>query len=101
MTEHRFTVDLTSAGTGSTGSTGNTPSRTRKPQYRHSLRYENPAGEAWTSPEGHTLRTPSGLTVVTCSCGLATEALPSDDARLVYEEHRNTIRDETMRGNPL
>ncbi|MCX4547062.1 hypothetical protein [Streptomyces sp. NBC_01565] len=98
MSEHRFTVDLTSTGTGTGGST---PSHTRKPQYRHSLRYENPAGEAWTSAEGHSLRAPSGLTVVTCACGLATEALPSDDARLVYEEHRNTIRDETMRDSPL
>ena len=71
-----------------------TRSHSGEPQYRHNLRYENPAGGAWTSPEGHTLRTPSGLTVVTCACGLATEALASDDARLVYEEHRNAIRDE-------
>ncbi|KOU23406.1 hypothetical protein ADK52_18260 [Streptomyces sp. WM6372] len=95
MSQHRFPVDLT--GTDDTGGTAGAPSHHRKPQYRHSLRYENPAGEAWTSPEGHTRRAPSGLTVVTCSCGLATEALPSDDARLVYEEHRNVIRDETMR----
>ncbi|MGW8777207.1 hypothetical protein ACWGNM_03930 [Streptomyces sp. NPDC055796] len=99
MSEHRFTVDLTS--TDSTGSAGSTPSHVRRPRYRHSLRYENPAGEAWTGPDGHALRTPCGLTVVTCACGLATEALPSDDARLVYEEHRNTIRDESMRGNPV
>lgn len=96
MTEHPFTVDL--AGTHSTSGT---PTHTGRHQYRHHLRYENPAGEAWTSPEGHTLRTPRGLTVVTCACGLATEALPSDDARLVYEEHRNVIRDETRRDNPL
>lgn len=86
MSEHRFTVDQTSVGC--------TPSHTRKPHYRHNLRYENPAGKAWTSPEGHALRTPSGLTVVTCACGLASEALPSDDARLIYEQHRNAIRDE-------
>ncbi|MGI5447352.1 hypothetical protein ACQEVM_16515 [Streptomyces sp. CA-243310] len=87
MSEHRFTPDQ--AGTGCA------PSPALRPQYRHHLRYENPAGKAWTSPEGHTLRTPSELTVVTCACGLATDALPSDDARLVYEEHRNTIRDES------
>ncbi|MER5932370.1 hypothetical protein [Streptomyces sp. NPDC002054] len=79
MSEHRFTVDQTSTG---------------KPQYRHNLRYENPAGKAWTSPEGDTRSTLSGLTVVRCACGLATEALPRDGARLVYEEHRNAIRDE-------
>ncbi|MBT2401931.1 hypothetical protein [Streptomyces sp. ISL-100] len=86
MSKHRFSVDQTG--------TGCTPSHTRTSKYRHNLRYENPAGGAWTSPEGHTLRTPCGLTVVTCACGLATEALPSDDARLLYEEHRNAIRDE-------
>ncbi|MGR4880511.1 hypothetical protein ACIPUC_13880 [Streptomyces sp. LARHCF249] len=86
MSENHFTVDQTSIGC--------TPSHTRKPQYRHNLRYENPAGKAWTSPEGNTLRSPSGLTVVTCACGLVSEALPSDDARLVYEQHRNAIRDE-------
>jgi hypothetical protein len=86
MNEHRFTTDQTGADYP--------PIPTREPQFRHNLRYENPAGKAWTSPEGHTLRTASGLTVVTCTCGLATEALPSDDARLVYEEHRNAIRDE-------
>ncbi|MEV6578579.1 hypothetical protein AB0M92_10520 [Streptomyces sp. NPDC051582] len=98
MTEHRFTVDLTSAD--SSDGTGSTPRHTRKPQYRHSLRYENPAGEAPTGPEGHAPRTPRGLTAVRCACGLATEALPSDDARLVYEEHRNVIRDEAMREGP-
>ncbi|MFD9379519.1 hypothetical protein ACFWBH_29010 [Streptomyces sp. NPDC059999] len=87
MSEQRFTPDQ--AGTGYA------PSPVRTSRYRHNLRYENPAGQAWTSPEGHTLRTPSALTVVTCACGLATDALPSDDARLVYEEHRNTIRDES------
>ncbi|MEV6684798.1 hypothetical protein AB0N28_05585 [Streptomyces sp. NPDC051130] len=74
--------------------TGRAPIHAGASAFRHNLRYENPAGKAWTSPEGHTLRTPSGLTVVTCTCGLATEALPSDDARLIYEEHRNAIRDE-------
>ncbi|MGW5848769.1 hypothetical protein ACWFQ8_12600 [Streptomyces sp. NPDC055254] len=80
--------------TGDQPGTGRTGSHSREPQYRHHLRYENPAGKAWTSPEGHTLRMPSGLTVVTCACGLTTEALASDDARLLYEEHRNAIRDE-------
>ncbi|MFE3580169.1 hypothetical protein [Streptomyces vinaceus] len=96
MTEHPFTVDLTS-----TDSAGGTPAHPGRPQHRHHLRYETPAGEARTSPEGHAPRAPRGLTVVTCACGLATEALPSDDARLVYEEHRNVIRDETRRDNPL
>ncbi|MFD7079287.1 hypothetical protein ACFYXV_31270 [Streptomyces sp. NPDC002181] len=102
MTEHRFTVDLTSADSAdSRDDTGSTPSDTRKPLYRHSLRYESPTGDAGTTPEGPTSRTPRGLTVVTCACGLATEALPSDDARLVYEEHRNVIRDETRRHTAL
>ncbi|OEJ35181.1 hypothetical protein [Streptomyces subrutilus] len=87
MSDHRPITDQTS--------TGCTPSHAGAHRYRHNLRYENPAGQAWTSPEGHTLRTPSGLTVVTCTCGLNTEALPSDDARLLYEEHRNAIRDES------
>ncbi|MEU9415081.1 hypothetical protein [Streptomyces sp. NPDC051000] len=87
MSEQRFTLDQSG--------TGYAPRPARKPQYRHNLRYENPAGEAWTTPEGHTQRTSSELTVVTCACGLATAALPSDDARLVYEEHRNAIRDES------
>ncbi|OEJ23542.1 hypothetical protein AR457_02530 [Streptomyces agglomeratus] len=86
MSKHSFSIDQTG--------TGCTPSPAPGFQYRHNLRYENPAGGAWTSPEGHTLRTTCGLTVVTCACGLATEALPSNDARLVYEEHRNAIRDE-------
>ncbi|MFJ3174217.1 hypothetical protein ACIPJK_26005 [Streptomyces roseus] len=104
MTEHRFPVDLTSAdsadGYNGHDDTASTPREARKPLYRHSLRYESPAGEAGAGPEGHTPRTPRGLTVVTCACGLATGALPSDDARLVYEEHRNVIRDETMRHGP-
>ncbi|MFI5666203.1 hypothetical protein [Streptomyces sp. NPDC051704] len=101
MSEHPFTADLTSTGgTDCTDSTGSTPEHTGKPQYRHNLRYENPTGEALSS-QGHTPRTSRGLTVVTCACGLATEALPSDDARLVYESHRNVIRDETMRDGPL
>ncbi|MFF4852492.1 hypothetical protein [Streptomyces sp. NPDC001194] len=98
MSEHPFTADLTS--TGGTDSAGSAPGHTGKPQYRHNLRYENPTGEALGS-QGHTLRAARGLTVVTCACGLATEALPSDDARLVYESHRNVIRDETMRDAPL
>ncbi|MGW7056613.1 hypothetical protein [Streptomyces sp. NPDC054887] len=86
MSKHGFNVDPSPTGC---------PRRhTRTFPYRHNLRYENPAGGAWTSPQGHTLRSPGGLTVVTCTCGLATKALPSNDARLVYEEHRNSIRDE-------
>lgn len=87
MSEHRPTTDQTSIGY--------TQIHAGAHRYRHHLRYENPAGKAWTSPEGHSLRTASGLTVVTCTCGLVTEALPSDEARLIYEEHRNAIRDET------
>ncbi|GGX44631.1 hypothetical protein [Streptomyces chryseus] len=86
MSKHRSRIDQ--------AATGCTPSHTRTSRYRHNLRYTNPAGGSWTSPEGNTLRTPCGLTVVTCACGLATEALPINDARLLYEEHRNAIRDE-------
>lgn len=86
MSEHRFTLDHTSAG--------NSRVAVRTAHYPHNLRYEKPTGAARTSPEGHTLRALSDLTVVTCACGLTTPALPNDDARLVYEEHRNVIRDE-------
>ncbi|WP_314247002.1 hypothetical protein [Streptomyces sp. DSM 40907] len=86
MSEHRFTLDDTSASI--------TPGAVRPPHYRHKLRYEKPAAAARTSPEGHTLRALSDLTVVTCACGLTTPALPNDDARLAYEAHRNEIRDE-------
>ncbi|MFD3696995.1 hypothetical protein ACFWUZ_12715 [Streptomyces sp. NPDC058646] len=71
--------------------------------YRHNLRFEN-HGTAY-DPQ-HTPAAPrpgrvtTGETTVTCSCGLDTGALPSDDARLVYEVHRNVIRDETSAGIP-
>ncbi|MFE2164677.1 hypothetical protein ACFXB3_06340 [Streptomyces sp. NPDC059447] len=39
-------------------------------------------------------RRPTGETTVTCQCGLDTGAVPSDEARLAYEVHRNLIRDE-------
>ncbi|MFB6614865.1 hypothetical protein ACIGFK_03670 [Streptomyces sp. NPDC085524] len=39
-------------------------------------------------------RRPTGETTVTCLCGLDTGAVPSDQARLTYEVHRNLIRDE-------
>ncbi|MFF8266576.1 hypothetical protein ACF059_04185 [Streptomyces sp. NPDC016562] len=86
MSEHRFTHEDDSAGFH--------PTAARTPRYPHSLRYEKPAGAARTSAEGHTLRALSDLTVVTCACGLTTPALPNDDARLLYEQHRNVIRDE-------
>ncbi|WP_030721749.1 hypothetical protein [Streptomyces sp. NRRL F-2580] len=86
MSEHRFTLERTSDGIA--------PAAARTRHYPHNLRYERPAGTTRTSPEGHTLRALSDLTVVTCACGLTTPALPNDDARLLYEEHRNVIRDE-------
>ncbi|KJY34588.1 MULTISPECIES: hypothetical protein [unclassified Streptomyces] len=86
MSEHRFTLDNTSAAVA--------PAAVRPPHYLHNLRYRKPTEATRTSPEGHTLRALSDLTVVTCACGLTTPALPNDEARLVYEEHRNEIRDE-------
>ncbi|MFG2988939.1 hypothetical protein ACGFZK_06480 [Streptomyces sp. NPDC048257] len=86
MSEHRFTPDNASARTS--------PAAVRPRHYVHNLRYKKPAEAARTSPDGHTLRALSDLTVVTCACGLMTPALPNDDARLAYEEHRNEIRDE-------
>ncbi|KPI29808.1 hypothetical protein OV450_7259 [Actinobacteria bacterium OV450] len=86
MSEHRFTLDNTSATIA--------PAADRPPHYLHNLRYKKPTEATRTSAEGHTLRALSDLTVVTCACGLRTPALPNDDARLAYEEHRNEIRDE-------
>ncbi|MGW7436953.1 hypothetical protein [Streptomyces sp. NPDC054849] len=86
MSEHRFTLDDSSAHVA--------PDVVRRPHYPHHLRYEKPAGAARTSPAGQTLRALCDLTVVTCACGLTTSALPDADARLVYEQHRNVIRDE-------
>ncbi|MEU9015797.1 hypothetical protein AB0D12_40300 [Streptomyces sp. NPDC048479] len=90
MNEHRFTLDNSNA-------TFN-PSEPRPPVPRHRLRFKNVEGDSWTGPEGHTLRALSDLTIVTCACGLDTDAIASDDARLVYEEHRNLIRDEITAG---
>ncbi|MFI1280824.1 hypothetical protein ACH4U5_08645 [Streptomyces sp. NPDC020858] len=86
MSEHRFTLDNTGVSIA--------PAAARPAHNPHNLRYEKPAGAARITPEG-TLRALSDLTVVTCACGLTTPALPNDDARLLYEEHRNVIRDET------
>lgn len=86
MIEQSFTLDDTGVGIS--------PAAARTPHYPHHLRYEKPAGAARTGPDGHTLRALSDLTAVTCACGLSTPALPDDDARLVYEQHRNLIRDE-------
>ncbi|MEU9145504.1 hypothetical protein [Streptomyces sp. NPDC048349] len=85
MSEHPFTLDTTGAS----------PAADRTSRYPHHLRYEKPAGAARTGPGGPTLHALSDLTVVTCACGFTTAPLPNDDARLVYEEHRNVIRDET------
>ncbi|MFG2750988.1 hypothetical protein [Streptomyces xanthophaeus] len=71
--------------------------------FRHNLRFEhhgtvqNPAH----TPDGpRPGRVTAGETTVTCTCGLDTGALPSDEARMVYEVHRNVIRDETSAGIP-
>ncbi|GGZ47583.1 hypothetical protein GCM10010371_03650 [Streptomyces subrutilus] len=73
------------------------PSEPRTPAYRHKLRLENhTAGPEWQdgAAQQWTERTPTGRTTVTCRCGLDTGAVPTNEARLVYEEHRNLIRDE-------
>lgn len=87
MSDHRFTPD----DTGSLIA----PAAAHPPRHPHHLRYERPAGTARTGPGGPGAGAPRDLTVVTCACGLTTPAMPDADARLVYEEHRNVIRDET------
>ncbi|WP_030294884.1 hypothetical protein [Streptomyces katrae] len=86
MSQDRFTLETTGAAIA--------PAAVRPHHNLHNLRYKKPTEAARTSPEGHTLRALSDLTVVTCACGLTTPALPNDDARLAYEQHRNEIRDE-------
>ncbi|MEU9304547.1 hypothetical protein [Streptomyces sp. NPDC048269] len=90
MNEHRFPFD--------DGNATSTPGEPRRPVHRHRLRLENVPGEGWTGPEGDTLSAASDLTIVTCACGFETEAIAGDDARLLYEEHRNLIRDEITAG---
>ncbi|MDH6540122.1 hypothetical protein ACFXJO_08870 [Streptomyces lavendulae] len=87
MSDHRFTPDETGSPLA--------PAAARTPRHPHHLRYERPAGTAPTGAGGHGAGSARGLTVVTCACGLTTPAMPDADARLVYEEHRNVIRDET------
>ncbi|WP_371680381.1 hypothetical protein [Streptomyces sp. NBC_01276] len=84
MSDHRFTPDDTGSPIA--------PAAARTP---HRLRYERPPGAARTGPERYGTDAPRDLTVVTCACGLTTPAMPDADARLVYEEHRNVIRDRT------
>ncbi|MFD3548690.1 hypothetical protein ACFWUW_24320 [Streptomyces sp. NPDC058655] len=94
MSEHRSTVD-------SNGSPA-TPREPRTYRYPHNLRYVNHdmALDSQDAPtQSWTERVPTGKTTVTCPCGLDTGAVPSDEARLVYEEHRNHIRDE-IAGKP-
>ncbi|MFE9629693.1 hypothetical protein [Streptomyces sp. NPDC006463] len=90
MNEHRFTLDY--------GDATVTPDERRPPVSRHRLRFENVKGEGCTAPESGTRRAAPDLAVVTCACGLGTDPLASDDARLLYEEHRNLIRDEITAG---
>ncbi|GLX39088.1 hypothetical protein Sros01_51610 [Streptomyces roseochromogenus] len=87
MSDHRFTPDETGSPLA--------PAASRAPRHPHHLHYERPAGTARTGPGEHGVGAARDLTVVTCACGLTTPALPDADARLVYEEHRNLIRDET------
>ncbi|MGW0753594.1 hypothetical protein [Streptomyces sp. NPDC002587] len=91
MNEHRFTLD--------DGDTTVTRDEPRLPLYRHRLHFENVKGEGDPGPEGSTRRAAPDLAVVTCACGLGTEVLASDEARLLYEEHRNLIRDEITTGS--
>lgn len=89
MSEYRSTLDSTGPAS--------LPREPRTPAYRHKLRYENhdTALDSQDTPaQQWTGRVPTGKTTVTCLCGLDTGAVPSDEARLVYEEHRNLIRDE-------
>ncbi|MET9887383.1 hypothetical protein ABZZ20_30445 [Streptomyces sp. NPDC006430] len=64
---------------------------------RHNLRFENHS-TAVVQEEGQTrpwpVRVPTGETTVTCACGLDTGAIPTDNARMLYEQHRYLIRDE-------
>ncbi|MGW7099664.1 hypothetical protein [Streptomyces sp. NPDC054838] len=81
MDEQRFTPD----------NSGVTPA------FRHNLRFEDHSEvRDWqvNPAQGRRDRVLTGETTATCTCGLDTGAVPSDEARLVYEEHRNLIRDE-------
>jgi len=87
MDEQRFTLD----------NSGATPAPGEPPAFRHNLRFEDhsEALDCQVSPEqAWRDRVLTGATTATCTCGLNTGAVPSDEARLVYEEHRNLIRDE-------
>ncbi|MBT2449467.1 hypothetical protein J7F03_20720 [Streptomyces sp. ISL-43] len=91
MSEQRFTLD-------NSGATF-TPSEPRTPVFRHNLRFENHSRVLdWEPGSTYSERVPTGETTVTCTCGLDTGGVPSDRARLVYEEHRNLIRDEIAAG---
>lgn len=69
------------------------------PAFRHNLRFENHSKFVdWEPGSMRSEQVPTGETTVTCTCGLDTGAIPSDQARLIYEEHRNLIRDEINAG---
>ncbi|MGW7347837.1 hypothetical protein [Streptomyces sp. NPDC054854] len=72
----------------------------KPPASRHRLRLENHQGDSYPESLGQAHQPLPGLTTVTCACGLRSDPLPSDDARLVYEQHRYLIRDEVTQQTP-
>ncbi|MET9609755.1 hypothetical protein ABZZ17_32615 [Streptomyces sp. NPDC006512] len=72
----------------------------KPPASRHRLRLENHQGDSYTDSHGQVHQTLTGLTTVTCACGMRSDPIPSDDARLVYEQHRHLIRDEVTQHTP-
>jgi hypothetical protein len=91
MDEQRFTLD----------NSGATPAPGEPPAFRHNLHFENHSEALdWqlNPTQGRRDRVLTGETTATCTCGLDTGAVPSNEARLIYEEHRNLIRDESTAG---
>ncbi|MEW1638639.1 hypothetical protein AB0469_31845 [Streptomyces sp. NPDC093801] len=87
MSEQRFTLDNSGSAF--------TPREPRTPVFRHNLRFENHSKVLdWEPGSMYSVRVPTGETTVTCACGLDTGAVPSGDARLAYEAHRNLVRNE-------
>lgn len=65
---------------------------------QHNVRFENHEGLTIIDSDGVVNRYPSGMTTITCSCGLDTGAIPSAEARQVYEQHWRETRPENAAG---